>query len=340
MARVRGRGKPGKLSAVAEFELIERLQALIGAPAQSPFGAPVIGIGDDAAVFDLPADRQLVVCTDTLVAGVHFPHDTRPAAIGHKALAVNLSDLAAMGADPAWFFMALTLPAIESAWVEAFACGTARLAAKSTVALAGGDVTSGPLSICITAVGFVPPGEALTRGGARPGDRIAISGKPGAAANALGYIARGEEPPPGSLEALNYPTPRLDLGRGLRGLATSCIDLSDGLASDLGHVLKQSGVGAEIELGRLPSPEGLEALEPAERWQLQAAGGDDYELCFTVPRGREDELDALSARTGVEVTRIGTVREAGDGLVWLQADGARWEPLVSGYEHFSGKEGA
>jgi thiamine-monophosphate kinase len=339
MAGIRGRGNPGKLSVVAEFELIEQLQALIGAPVQSPFGTPAIGIGDDAAVFDLPAGRQLVVCTDTLVAGVHFPENTPPAAIGHKALAVNLSDLAAMGAEPAWFFMALTLPAIESAWVESFADGMARLAANSAVALAGGDVTSGPLSICITAVGFVPPGKALTRGGARPGDRIAISGKSGVAAHALEQIARGETPAPGSLEALNYPAPRLELGRGLRGLATSCIDLSDGLAADLGHVLRQSGAGAEIELGRLPCPESLAVLEPAQRWQLQAAGGDDYELCFTVPPGCEKELDALSARTGVEITLIGTVREAGQGLVWLQPDGARWEPPFSGYEHFSG-EGA
>jgi thiamine-monophosphate kinase len=325
---------------VAEFELIERLQALIGAPDHGPFGAPVIGIGDDAAVFDLPANRQLVICTDTLVAGVHFPRDTPPAAIGHKALAVNLSDLAAMGAEPAWFFMALTLPAIESPWIEAFAGGVARLAANSAVTLAGGDVTSGPLSICITAVGFVPPGEALTRNGARPGDRIAISGKPGAAAHALDQLARGEKPAPGSLEALNYPIPRLDLGRGLRGLATSCIDLSDGLAADLGHVLQQSGSGAEIELGMLPCPEGLQALEPAERWPLQSAGGDDYELCFTLPPGCERELDLLSARTGVEVTLIGTVLEAGEGLVWLQPDGARWKPPFRGYEHFSTEGGA
>jgi len=316
-----------------EFELIKRLQAVICA-ASSPYRTScILGIGDDAALMEVPAGRQLVACTDSLVEGVHFPADTAPAAVGHKALAVNLSDLAAMGAEPAWFLLALTLPAADAGWLDEFAQGMARLAADSGIYLAGGDVTSGPLNICVTAMGLVEAGQALTRSGARPGDLVVVSGRPGAAAHALHLIHSGEPPEAADRAALEYPVPRLTLGRALRGLATSCIDLSDGLMADLGHILENAGVGAELELQRLPCPPSMSSLPAPERWPLQLSGGDDYELCFTVPPSRRSRLEELVLSCDLELTVIGEITRSG-GLVARQPDGSTYRPQKSGYEHF------
>lgn len=320
---------------MAEFDLIRRLQETICIPQAAWAPQCAIGIGDDAAVLDVPPDRQVVVCTDTLVEGVHFAPDTGAAAVGHKALAVNLSDLAAMGAEPAWFFLALTLPSTDPDWLEPFAQGMAHLASDASVFLAGGDVTSGPLNICITAVGLVERGQALTRSGAAPGDRVVVSGHPGAAARALEALQSGAKADERDRAALEFPRPRLRLGRALRGLASACIDLSDGLLADLGHVLEASGCGAELELRRLPCAESMAAVPERERWPWQLSGGDDYELCFTVPAQRAGRLDDLRRETGLALTEIGAVTEAA-GLVLRAPDGSRYRPSRAGYEHFGG----
>lgn len=318
-----------------EFDLIRRLQDVFESPAATG-GAPcVIGIGDDAAVLDPPADKQLVVCADTLVEGVHFPAGTSARALGHKALAVNLSDLAAMGAEPAWFLLALTLPAVDPEWLDEFAQGMAALAHRSGIHLAGGDTTSGPLNVCVTAIGLVNPGHALTRGGARPGDRVVVSGTPGRAAQALGVLQNGGEPEAAARRALEFPEPRLALGRALIGRATACIDISDGLLADLGHVLEKSAVGARLELGALPCDGDLAELPQEQRWPLQLAGGDDYELCFTLPPGEVDSLDRLAGETGAVLSVVGEVT-AEPGLVICKPDGGVYVPPATGYQHFGG----
>jgi thiamine-monophosphate kinase len=318
---------------MAEFDLIEHLQKRICAPEAAYRGQCVVGIGDDAAVLAPPPNRHLVVCTDALVAGVHFPVGTAANAVGHKALAVNLSDLAAMGAEPAWFFLALTLPAADTEWLESFAAGMAQLAIDSGIYLAGGDLTSGPLNICVTAVGLVEAGQALQRTGARPGDLVVVSGRPGAAAHALGIMDSGAEPDQHDRAALHFPLPRLELGHALQGLATSCIDLSDGLLADLGHVLDASRVGADLALDSLPCPDSMAALPQRERWPLQLSGGDDYELCFTVPAASRKRLDALAQRANCELTVIGAIT-AERGLKLREPGGGDYRPARPGYEHF------
>jgi len=319
---------------MSEFDLIRRLQEIICVnPAAEPAGC-VIGIGDDAAVLAVPPHRQLVVSTDTLVEGIHFRPQTLARDLGHKALAVNLSDLASMGAEPAWFFLALTVPAIDSSWLDSFAQGIAVLAAQAGIELAGGDTTAGPLSITITALGLVEPGKALTRAGAREGDLVVVSGELGAAAFALKALANGDMPDAASRSALDRPQPRLELGRRLQGLATSCIDLSDGLLADLGHILRASGTGAEIELERLPGSDSLVGLDEAERLELQTSGGDDYELCFTIPPHREAELAHIAEQTDVRLTVIGEITAA-PGLRCKTRQGGVYLPPGKGYEHFS-----
>jgi thiamine-monophosphate kinase len=316
-----------------EFDLIRRLQQII-CVADAPHAKRcLLGIGDDAAVFDPPPGRQVVACTDSLVEAVHFHAGTSAAAIGHKALAVNLSDLAAMGAEPAWFLLALSIPHAEQVWLESFARGMADLANDSRIFLAGGDVTSGPLSVCVTALGLVAPGQAIRRSGARPGDRVVVSGRPGAAAHALRVTKSGGVPDARDKKALEFPEPRLRLGRGLQGLATACIDISDGLLADLGHILEASGAGAELDVCSLPCPESMATLAERERWALQLTGGDDYELCFTVPAAAEARLDALAASCGTELTVIGSVT-AKPRLVVRGPDGGRIEAPECGWEHF------
>jgi len=318
---------------MSEFDLIRHLHQRINAFDQGSSSGCVVGIGDDAAVLEIPRDRQLVVSSDTLVEGVHFLKNTNAQHLGHKSLAVNLSDLASMGARPAWFFLSLTLASPDPEWLDLFASGMGKLARSLDIVLAGGDTTSGPLSITITALGLVEPGMALTRDGAGNGDLVVVSGQLGHAAYALETIVAGGTPQPEIRAALERPEPRLNLGRKLRGLATSCIDVSDGLIADLGHILKASSLGAEIEIDLLPGADALAALSEGQRRRLQAAGGDDYELCFTIPMNRQSELDRISNQCACPLTVIGKINSSGE-LVCTTADGTVFVPRGGGYEHF------
>lgn len=321
---------------MGEFGLIARLRAAT----TSEGSGLALGIGDDAAVIDVPEDRQLVVSTDTLNEGVHFLPGADPAGLGHKVLAVSLSDLAAMGADPRWALLNLSLPSEDDGWLDAFAGGFRAMAGAAGVVLAGGDTTRGPLSLTATALGLVPDGRALTRSGARAGDLVAVSGTLGDAALALRTLACGATPSEFLHERLDRPTPRTALGRRLAGNATACIDLSDGLAADLEHILTASGratgstLGARIELAWLPATRELAGLAPGERWALQTGGGDDYELCFTLDPAEADGLEGMAGDVGVPLTVIGQVT-AGAGVEWIGPDGPVPEP-AAGYEHFSG----
>ncbi len=297
------------------------------------------GIGDDAALCQVPAGQQLVVTTDTLVAGVHFPPDTRPAAVGHKALAVNLSDLAAMGAQPAWVLLALTLPTPDPEWLAAFAHGFGALARTHGVELIGGDMTQGPLTITVQALGWVPIGAALRRSGAQPGDGLYVSGSLGDAGLALrhlqGDLPHLTEPERHTLlSRLDRPTPRVALGLQLRGLASAAIDVSDGLAADLGHILHASGVGATVQVAHLPlAPVTRQQLPDAGGWALPLSAGDDYELCFTVPPRHQAALAQCSTAAQVPITWIGTI-ESQPGLRCRLPDGTDITPSRRGYRHF------
>ena len=302
----------------------------------------VAGIGDDAALLQVPAGHELVVCTDTLVAGRHFPETTTPAAIGYKALAVNLSDLAAMGAEPAWVTLALTLPGYDESWMSEFMQGFFRLADHCNVALVGGDTTRGPLSITVQAQGFVPSGQALMRHGAQPGDHIYVTGTLGDAGLAL-YLAEQAD---GELrQRLDYPEPRLQAGQVLRGLATSAIDISDGLLADLGHLLEADRLGASIETDLLPRSVAFEnairqAGADAESLanDLPLSAGDDYELCFTAQAADEAAVMATFASLDCGCTRIGIVEQQ-PGIRCLRANSIAYLPAVTGYNHFDDPDG-
>ncbi|NUS38087.1 MAG: thiamine-phosphate kinase [Lysobacter sp.] len=314
---------------MAEFDLIARIQARAARRDDV-----VLGIGDDAALLRVPPGRLLAVATDTLNAGVHFPEDTLPDAIGWKALAVNLSDLAAMGATPAWCTLALSLPEGDALWIERFLDGFLALATEHDVALVGGDTTRGPLSVCVTVHGFVDEGRALVRDGAREGDDVWISGTLGDAAAALSQWRAGGACEPSLRQRLDRPTPRLALGRALAGIASACIDVSDGLLADAGHLCAASGAGAELQLAALPASPALAALFTDEtRHVLQAGGGDDYELCFTVAPAQRDAVLQAAHAAGTSVSRIGRI--VGDaGVRAMLADGSAWTPPRHGYEHF------
>ena len=318
---------------MSEFDLIRHLYECINVVDGDGPATCVIGIGDDGAVLDIPQDRQVVVTTDTLVEGVHFLNTTQAQCLGHKALAVNLSDLAAMGAQPAWFFLALTLPAPDHSWLESFARGIGDLAKSAGVVLAGGDTTMGPLSITITALGLVEHGMALTRDGARNGDLVVVSGQLGDAAHALEILKADGMPGSESLAALESPEPRVQLGRQLRGLATSCIDISDGLVADLGHILEASVAGAEIYIDLLRCSTSMAALPGERRRQYQTSGGDDYELCFTIPVNRREELDRIAEECACPLTVIGKINTSLE-LVCTKADGTVFVTTGGGYDHF------
>ena len=324
-----------------EFDLIEMIRQRTVQPRDDVR----LGIGDDAAVLAVPPGQELAVALDTLVEGVHFPHGTAPADIGWKALAVNLSDLAAMGATPAWALLALTLPAPDADFVQGFAAGFAELAQPHRLALVGGDTTRGPLGISVVVHGFVPPGRALTRAGARVGDAVLVTGTLGDAAAGLALVlAQGQaggaadelRPARDYLIArLNRPTPRLAAGLALRERASACIDISDGLLADLGHLCTASGVGAEIDAAALPRSPALRALhDDASALQLALGGGDDYELCFSVAAARVAEVQAELARLGCGATRIGRI-VAGTGVRVRGADGAWLTIARQGWEHFA-----
>lgn len=320
-----------------EFELIDVIRARTS-QARADVG---LGIGDDAALLEVPAGRQLVACTDTLVAGIHFLPDSAPEDIGWKSLAVNLSDLAAMGAEPAWALLSLTLPQSMPRFVARFADGFAVLARMHHVALVGGDTTEGPISMTVTALGFIPPGLALTRGGARVGDAVFVTGTLGDAVAALyglrdGIFGAGRTSvAPELLARLNRPEPRLSAGLALRGIATACIDVSDGLIADLGHLCAASGVGAVLDASSMPVSDMLTAaFDRAACIELALSGGDAYELCFTAPAERAGEVARILAATGCGGTRIGRI-VAGSGVVVLDAQGSPIATRVAGWEHFS-----
>lgn len=314
----------------AEFDLIESIRARAETRPDV-----ILGIGDDAAVLRLPAGKQLVVATDTLNAGVHFPPETAAADIGWKSLAVNLSDLAAMGAQPAWCTLSLSLPQADQAWLDAFLDGFFALATLHGVALVGGDTTRGPLSVCVTVHGFVDEGRALRRDGAGIGDDIWVSGTLGDAAGALAQWREKMPIVPELKARLDRPTPRIALGLSLAGIAHSCIDVSDGLLADLGHICERSGVAGEIDIADLPVSDALRAAFQEESVRaLQASGGDDYELCFTAPLDARVAIENLAGREATSVTRIGRIVE-GSGVRALLGDGREWARASGGYTHFA-----
>lgn len=292
----------------------------------------VVGIGDDGAVLAPSPGQSLVVVTDALVAGTHFPADTPPEAIGHRVLAVNLSDLAAMGAEPRWATLALSLPAVDADWITAFAAGFHALAARSGVALVGGDTVRGPLFAVVTAGGELPPGTAVGRSGARPGDAVYLTGHPGDAVAGRLLPATAHGPAADYLRRrFRYPEPRLAAGRGLRGLATAMLDVSDGLDQDLARLAAASGVGLVLDVDCLPLSAELRAAAGAAAVAHALTGGDDYELAFTAPAEAADRVLAL-AMTGCPVTRIGRV-VAGAGVRW-QAAGRDVAVPAGAWQHF------
>jgi len=333
--------------AYSEFELIERFfnRGLVRR------ADVVLGIGDDGAILTVPAGHELVVTIDTLVAGVHFPLTTAPRDVGYKALAVNLSDLAAMGATPAWFTLAIALPENDADWLAEFCEGMFSLAREHNVQLVGGDTTRGPLTITIQAHGFVPAGTALRRSGAQAGDAIYVTGTLGDAGvgllSAEGRVDLSHSAVEFFTDRLNRPAPRVLIGPQLRGVASSCIDISDGLCADLGHILECSGVGACIELGKLPLSAALKNCRDhslprnlfgdssppwAARYDYVLAAGDDYELCFTLPLVHEQRLSQF-ANLPCSLTRIGQI-ELEKGLRVRDVSGNRHSVPMRGYQHF------
>mgnify|MGYP001176878918 CR=1 FL=1 len=338
---------------MGEFELIDRFFKRNPVPvavdkAPSASDSIALGIGDDCALLQPAPGMQLAISCDMLVEGRHFLPDVDPAALGHKALAVNLSDLAACGAEPLAFTLALALPperAADEAWLAAFAGGLFALADAQRCALIGGDTTAGPLNLCITVFGQLPAGQAPRRDGPQAGDEVWVSGTLGDARLALGAL-RGEWALPPAVRAacrqrLERPTPRLALGLALRGIASAAADVSDGLAGDLGHILKASRVGAciEIELASklIANRAALTAtgsgLDPENLLQLALTGGDDYELVFTASATARAAVQAAAERAATPVTRIGRI-EAAPGLRLIDADGRATPLAARAFDHF------
>lgn len=303
----------------SEFEIIQRYFS-------RPVRHTLLGVGDDAALLRPDTGAELAVATDVLLEGRHFAKGADPRLLGHKALAVNLSDMAAMGATPRWALLALALPTADEAWLAAFADGFYALAERFDVDLIGGDTTRGPLMICVTILGEAPAGLALLRGGAKPGDDIWVSGELGGAAFALHDAGNAA-----AARRLHQPEPRVGLGERLRGIANAAIDVSDGFAQDLGHLLERSGVGALVHFALLPK-------FPCDDAQLQQrcvlAGGDDYELVFTAPQTARRELEALSVSLRLALTRVGSIQAGEAKLQLLDALG---RPMAAGrgFDHFA-----
>lgn len=311
------------MTSSGEWQVIDRFFSQLGAVRTDV----LLGIGDDAALLRPAADMELAQTTDSLVEQVHFLPGAPPRSLGHRLLAVNLSDLAAMGATPAWALLSLTLPSVDEAWLAGFAAGLGQLARLHEVALVGGNLSRGPLNLGLQLTGLVPAGTALRRSGARPGDEIWVSGTLGDAA--LGRL-------PGASAALRtrfeYPTARVALGVALRGIASSCIDLSDGLLADLPRLTQASGCGAILEVDQLPLSSALQASAAALSWQRALLGGEDYELCFTAPAENAARLRVLAGQLGVPLRRCGRVRAAA-GLE-LHSAGGVIQFSQSPFDHF------
>ena len=320
---------------MGEFELIARHFTRVGAQRSDVR----IGVGDDGAVVTPPSARELVVVTDSLVESVHFPLGSPAASIGHRAFAVNLSDLAAMGAEPAWALLAITLPSADEDWLTQFSRAAGDLCRKHRVALIGGDTTRGPLSITVTMVGSVPVGMALQRTGGQPGDAVFVSGTTGDSTAGLA-LEQGRLHVADAVSAqilrdrFLFPTPRCDLGMALRGIASACIDVSDGLGGDLEKLCAASSCGAEIDAAALPVSEALVGAVGAEKAREHALlGGEDYELLFTVPLAKLAAMTSAIARGLGPVTRIGSLVQ-GQG-VRISARGGVMQFSGSGYDHFA-----
>ncbi len=316
-----------------EFELIARYFTR----AQHAGEPVLLGIGDDCALLAPPAGEALAISTDMLVEGRHFFPGAEPQALGHKALAVNLSDLAAMGARPLGFTLALALPAADEHWLAAFSDGLLALADLHRIPLVGGDTTRGPLNLCITVFGSVTPGQALRRDGARPDDEIWVSGELGDARLAVemlyGRLAAGSVPDAAATR-LHQPQPRLALGLALRGIASAALDVSDGLLGDLAHILDRSGVGAVVDADAVPVGSALRAQPKALQQACALNGGDDYELCFTAPRARHDAVLHAARQSGVPVTRIGRILGE-PGLQLVDAAGRTIALPSRSFDHFA-----
>jgi len=318
----------------SEFELIARYFT-------RPTTHTLLGAGDDGAIVRPSPGMELVISTDMLVAGKHFLADADPEALGWKSLAVNISDLAAMGAQPRWALLAASLPEADEAWIAAYARGFFDCASAFGVDLVGGDTTRGPMNFCVSIFGEVCPGRALLRSGATAGDEIWVSGAPGRAGLALAHL-QGQcvlgEPALGEcLEALHRPQPRLALGLALAGLASAAIDVSDGLLADLGHVLDRSGVAATIYADRLPEAAARACPgDPVLARQCLLAGGDDYELVFTAPPSRHHAIMDLAATLGLALTCIGSISDKRSGEVTLMDAEHKSLPVSRrGFDHFA-----
>jgi thiamine-monophosphate kinase len=319
---------------MGEFELIAQCFSQAGRSRADV----VIGVGDDGAVVQVRDGFDLVVTTDTMVEGVHFFPDVDPRALGHKLVAVNVSDLAAMGAEPAWLSLAITLPKVDDSWLQAFAEGLSETADYYNCQLIGGDTTRGPLTLTVIAKGLVPRGKVLTRSGAKVGDYIYVTGTLGDAALGLKLVQEQVEVSKKHrahiLQRFHYPTARVALGQALRTIASSCMDISDGLCGDLPHILNRSKVGAIVDVCKIPMSQ---ALKDSCDWQsaLQCAlsGGEDYELVFTVPENKRGSLEVLLSPYGVSMSCIGRITGLAGKLELKQGD----QPFVyqhSGYQHF------
>ena len=289
----------------------------------------VLGVGDDAAIFSLEQGYQLVTTTDTLIEGVHFSESTSAKDIAHKSLAVNLSDIAAMGAKAKYFTLAITLPKIDKSWLREFSDSLRQLSGHYEVSLIGGDITRGSLNITIAMIGIVENSKALTRSGARPGDGVYVSGTIGDAGFCFWKLSNGLVPSNQEFKRLNCPIPRIELGLVLKNLASACIDVSDGLEQDLSHILTASSVGAVVEVEKIPISEALLChINDTNDWSIPICGGDDYELCFTIPEGNKETLKKISKSCNVNITRIGVISES----LGLQIKGFKG-PRKS-YQHF------
>jgi len=302
-----------------------------------------VGIGDDGAIIDSSVSTQLVIATDTLVESVHFPASTEAEHIATRALCVNLSDMAAMGAEPKWFTLALTLPAEKTAdaWLQGFSRGLAKIANQHNIALIGGDTTAGPLTISITVLGEVPKERGLVRSGAKSGDNIYVSGTLGDGAAALHSIVDKSQTlsPPSSrlIERFYCPQPQIALGIGLRDFASACIDISDGLIADLGHICKASGVSADIYSQQLPIHSELKQQFKQQSLQWATSGGDDYQLCFTVAASKEAEFEAWVATRKLVVTKIGNMGPMAHNQSPVRLDNQTISATSGGYNHFHQK---
>jgi len=322
--------------ALSEFELIRRFFTHRARSA-------VLGVGDDAAIVRARRGVDLVVTTDLLLSGRHFRPDAAPVQLGHKALAVNLSDIAAMGAVPRWATLALALPKADVHWLAAFSRGFMRLARRHGVDLIGGDTTRGPLAICVQVIGEVPAGRSLRRDGARVADEVWVSGQLGDAGLALAAIAHrvplSRREQAGIATRLHAPTPRVDLGVALRGIAGSAIDISDGLLADLGHICERSGVAAVVELERIPCSATMRRhLSRAAARTALIAGGDDYELCFTARRRDRERIVRVARRLHLALTRVGEIvprRRGAPPVSVLDRDGRALTPRKTGFDHFA-----